>query len=129
MSEVSPRTVLICQYRSCQRQGSSELLAAFEAAAPDGVQIIPSDCMGQCATGVTVRVMPDDIWYWRVRVEHLSQIVQRHLCQNQPVIELLHSRLNPGLHPNLHPGLYSDLHPDLHPDLKSAPETQPDSRE
>lgn len=89
------RCVLVCQYRSCSRNGSEEVLAAFQAAVPTGVSASGSDCMGQCASGVTVRVMPDGLWYCRIQPKDVPSIVNQHLCANQPVVALLHPRFHP----------------------------------
>ncbi len=116
MSEASAEyCVWVCQYRSCQQQGSAEVLTAFTATAPANVQVLPSDCMGQCSTSVTVRVTPDNIWYCRVQAKQVPLIVQQHLCNHQPVIEMLHPRLHPrSLHLRPQP---------------NAPETPPHARE
>jgi (2Fe-2S) ferredoxin len=88
------RCVMVCQYRSCRRNGAAEVLAAFRAAVPVEAFVSGSDCMGQCAAGVTVRVMPEGSWYCRVRPEHVPQIVEHHLWGNQPVKALLHPRFH-----------------------------------
>lgn len=97
------KQVLICQYRSCLANGSAEVLAAFLAnttladttANAVDVSIVASDCQGQCNLGVTVRVLPDEIWYCRVRVQDVETIVTQHLQQGHPVEELMHPRMHP----------------------------------
>lgn len=89
------RCVLVCQYRSCSRSGAAEVLAAFQAAVPVGVFASGSDCMGQCASGPTVRVMPDGTWYCRVQPQDVEAIVNQHLHQDQPIVRLLHPRFHP----------------------------------
>ncbi len=96
MSASLQRCVVVCQYRSCARNGSAEVLAAFQAAVPVGVFASGSNCMGQCAAGVTVRVMPEGSWYCRIRPGHVSLIVEQHLQENQPVTALLHPRFHPS---------------------------------
>jgi (2Fe-2S) ferredoxin len=88
------RCVLICQYRSCGRNGAAEVLSTFQASVPFGVFANASDCMGQCAAGVTVRVMPDDIWYCRIKSSDVPVIVKQHLWADQPVQNLLHPRFH-----------------------------------
>jgi len=88
-------SVLVCQARSCQSQGSAVVLANFQRDAPDGVLVIPSDCMGQCSSSVTVRVLPENTWYCRVQAETVPLIIQQHLCDRQPVTALLHPRFHP----------------------------------
>lgn len=50
--------------------------------------------MGQCASGPTVRVMPDDYWYCRIQPSDVTLITNQHLKQDQPVKELLHPRFH-----------------------------------
>ena len=88
------RCVLVCQHRSCVRNGSAEVLAAFQAAVPKGVFANGSECMGQCASGPTVRVMPDDFWYCRIKIGDVEAIVQQHLQGDRPVEALLHPRFH-----------------------------------
>lgn len=89
---------MICQHRSCQRNGSSEVLAAFrQADKPKGVMIAESDCMGQCGSGPTVRVMPDDVWYCRVTAADVPRIIEQHLQNGKPVQDLLHPRFHSQL--------------------------------
>ena len=91
-----PRCVLVCQNTSCQRQNSFAVLQAFqtETEQMSDVTVIASDCLGQCSTGPTVKVTPDQIWYYRVQVADVKNIVQSHLIQGQPVKQ----KLNPRIH-------------------------------
>lgn len=89
------RCVLVCQYRSCSRHGAAEVLTAFQQAVPPGVFVTGSDCMGQCASGPTVRVMPEDIWYCHLTPADVPVVVQQHLYHDQPVAKLLHPRFHP----------------------------------
>lgn len=92
---MTEREVRICQYINCQRQQASDVLAAFEAQSVPGVTLVPSDCLGQCNLGATVYVLPDEIWYSRVRPEDVPEIVEQHLRGNEPVARLLHPRFHP----------------------------------
>jgi (2Fe-2S) ferredoxin len=89
------RCVSVCQYRSCERSGSAAVLAAFREANLPGVLISASDCMGQCASGPTVRVTPDNVWYCRVKPEDVGAIATQHLQHDEPVERLLHPRFHP----------------------------------
>jgi (2Fe-2S) ferredoxin len=89
------RCVLVCQNRSCDRSGSANVLAAFQAMAIPGVFVSSSDCMGQCGSGPTVKVTPDNTWYCRVKPDDVATIAQQHLQENHPVEALLHPRFHP----------------------------------
>ena len=92
------RCVLVCQHRSCLRTGSDKVLKEFRATATANVFISPSDCLGQCGSGPTVRVMPDDTWYCRVKPSDVEAIATQHLQAGDPVQALLHPRFHP--HPD-----------------------------
>lgn len=91
------RCVMVCQHISCQRNGSAEVLKLFEKQNIPGVTIVPSGCMGQCSSGPTVRVTPDEIWYYRVLPPDIPQIVQQHLIEGEPVQSKLHPRIHPRI--------------------------------
>lgn len=88
--------VLVCQYQNCLAQGSAEVLAAFLSHPVPGVTAIGAECQGQCNLGVTVRVLPDETWYCRVKPEQVKDIVEQHLKQGMPVKSLLHPRFHPS---------------------------------
>ena len=89
------RCVLVCQYRSCQKNGSAAVLEAFQAARLPGVTVRGCGCQGQCSTGATVRVLPDETWYCRVKPSDVPAIAQQHLQNGRPVARLLHPRFHP----------------------------------
>jgi (2Fe-2S) ferredoxin len=93
------RCVLVCQHRSCLRNGSAEVLATFQAALSSelasGLFASGSECMGQCASGATVRIMPDNFWYCQIQPSDVQAIVQQHLWGDRPVEPLLHPRFHP----------------------------------
>ncbi|MBD1823792.1 (2Fe-2S) ferredoxin domain-containing protein [Cyanobacteria bacterium FACHB-DQ100] len=92
---MSSKQILVCQYQSCLAQGSAEVLAAFLDCADSEVSIVPSECQGQCNLGATVRVLPDEIWYCRVKPSDVSAIAESHLQNDQVVDRLLHPRIHP----------------------------------
>jgi (2Fe-2S) ferredoxin len=91
----STRQVLVCQYVNCRQNGSEAVLHAFQANPVQAVEIIHGECQGQCNMGPTVRILPDEIWYCRVRPEDVDEIVDQHLRRGNPVNRLLHPRLHP----------------------------------
>ncbi|BAU13338.1 hypothetical protein LEP3755_38770 [Leptolyngbya sp. NIES-3755] len=93
---MSSKQVLICQYQSCLAQGSAEVLAAFLERSVSDVSIVPAECQGQCNLGTTVRVLPGEIWYCRVKPTDVDAIAQSHLENDQPVDRLLHPRIHPS---------------------------------
>ncbi len=91
------RYVFVCQNQSCQRHNSQEVLKTFKAETENlvDVNVEASGCLGQCSTGPTVRVIPDEIWYYRVQPDNVPLIVLQHLKGNKPVDDLLNPRMHP----------------------------------
>ena len=91
---MSFKQVSVCQYQSCLAQGSAEVLAAFLEKADSEASVVPSHCQGQCNLGVTVRILPDEVWYCRVKLSDVDAIVQS-LQDGRTVDRLLHPRFHP----------------------------------
>ena len=87
--------VTVCQHRSCARNGSEAVLAAFQAHQSTGVIVSGCECQGQCGSGPTVKVMPDNVWYCQVQPEDVEAIAANHLVPDgQPVERLLNARIH-----------------------------------
>ncbi len=62
-----PKSILICQHRTCRKQGAAKVLAAFRSTPiPDGISYEGSGCLGQCGNGPNILIVPDQIWYYRM---------------------------------------------------------------
>lgn len=95
--QTKQRCVMVCQHTSCQKNGSADVLKTFQNYNIPGVSITASGCMGQCSSGPTVRVSPDEIWYYRVMLPDIPEIVQQHLIEGEPVQHKLHPRIHPRI--------------------------------
>lgn len=84
------RTVLVCQNRTCRKDGSQKVLAAFEADAVPGVEVRGSGCLGQCGNGPMVLVEPGQVWYCRVKPKEVPVVVEKHLRGDRPVKAMLY---------------------------------------
>lgn len=93
--------IFVCQNKQpenhpsgcCLRKGSAEVLAALkEAVAKAGlakeVRVNKAGCLGQCAQGISVVVYPEAVWYGRVTLADVDEIVREHLVNGQPVERL-----------------------------------------
>lgn len=89
------KTVLVCRNKTCSSQGSAKVLSAFEANAPEDVNVKRSGCLGQCGSGPMVLVEPEEIWYSRVQERDVDEIVSRHLVGDRPVKRLLYPVFHP----------------------------------
>ncbi len=86
--------VLVCQYRSCRERGSAQVLEAFEEAQLTEFTVKGTGCQGQCTSGPTVRIVPEETWYWRVKPSDVPLIVEQHLKAGKPVDEKLNTRIH-----------------------------------
>ncbi len=69
-------------YRALKEEVAARGLAKLEA------RVCTSSCLDQCATGVTVLVEPDQLFYGRVTVADVPEIVDG-LVTSQPVKRLV----------------------------------------
>jgi (2Fe-2S) ferredoxin len=77
------RQVLVCQNRTCLKQGSAAVLATFLAEIPD-LKVIPTGCLGQCGSGPMVLLLPEQIWLRHVSLKDVDAIAkQYYLKSNQ----------------------------------------------
>ncbi|NEP53384.1 MAG: (2Fe-2S) ferredoxin domain-containing protein [Moorea sp. SIO3C2] len=86
--------VLVCQHKSCLAVGSAEVLTAFEEAEVSEFSVIGTSCQGQCSSGPTVRIVPEETWYCRVKPQDVPVIVEEHLQGGKLVSAKLHPRIH-----------------------------------
>lgn len=86
--------IIVCQHRSCLQSGSAEVLAAFATASISNYEVKPSGCLGQCSSGPTVRITPEETWYCRVKTQDVETIIKQHLIGGKPVDALLNPRIH-----------------------------------
>lgn len=95
MSDNQPRKrVLVCQNRTCRKDGSNRVLAAFEVNSVSGVEVVGCGCLGQCGNGPMVLVEPDRVWYSQVRPSEVRVVVERHLQKDCPVKAMLYRKFH-----------------------------------
>ncbi len=78
----------------CAANGSAAVVEALRAAVgraglDNEVQVTTSGSLGLCERGPNVVVYPEGVWYSRVRVEDVEEIVREHLAGGRPVARLL----------------------------------------
>lgn len=93
--EESARRVLVCQHSSCRKKGAVGVLAAFQADPVAGVEVVGSNCLGQCGNGPMVLIVPEEVWYSRVCPNEVPAVVKRHLLGGRPVAAMLYCRFHP----------------------------------
>ncbi|MDX2254596.1 MAG: (2Fe-2S) ferredoxin domain-containing protein [Pseudanabaenaceae cyanobacterium bins.39] len=92
------RQVLICQHRTCKKDGSEAILAIFKqqaiANSLTNVSVEACGCLGLCGSGPMVVIIPDNLYYWRVTPTIAQAIINSHLIDDRPLTHLLHPRLH-----------------------------------
>lgn len=84
------RLVLVCQNRSCRKQGAEAVLAAFLASPVANVKVIGSSCLGKCGNGPMVLVMPEQVWYGKVHPGEVTAVIKQHLEGGHPVVSMFY---------------------------------------
>ncbi len=77
----------------CTRKGSPEVLKRFKDALrkrglDEEIRANKAGCLDNCALGCSVVVYPDGVWYGRVTVDDVDEIVDQHLLRGEPVERL-----------------------------------------
>lgn len=91
--------LLICGGTGCHATGSIKvkdaLLAQIAAnKLSEKVEVIETGCNGFCAMGPIMVVHPGDIFYQKIKVEDIPELVQQHLVNGKPLERLLYKEPN-----------------------------------
>lgn len=70
-----PIEILICQQRTCRKQGSAKVLAAFQSNTEHDIIVTGCGCLGKCGNGPNVLMLPTETWYDRVRSSDIPAIL------------------------------------------------------
>ena len=91
------RTVLVCCGTGCLANGSKAIADRFEALiaeknVPAKVEcyVKRTGCNGFCENGPLVKVMPDDIIYYKVKLSDVEEIIDKTVIGGEPVERLLY---------------------------------------
>ena len=77
----------------CLEKNSAEVKELFKKRIKElgftaSVRANSAGCFDACEHGVTVVVYPEQIWYGKVTVDDVEEIIQQHLIKNIPVERL-----------------------------------------
>ncbi|MCL2927020.1 MAG: (2Fe-2S) ferredoxin domain-containing protein [Trichodesmium sp. St16_bin4-tuft] len=73
------RLLLVCQSRTCRKQGSAKVLANFQKFDMPNITVKKSGCLGKCGNGPMILVLPEEVWYSHVELQNISVIMEKHL--------------------------------------------------
>ena len=84
----------------CVKAGAKGVLdllkgQAYHAGLKGKVRINKAGCLDQCAQGCSMVVYPEGVWYGRVTMDDVDEIVQSHLIDGVPV-ERLRTDVDPA---------------------------------
>lgn len=79
---------------SCGASGANEVMGRFQEELENRnlfgkVLLSGSTCVGPCNLGTTVIVYPEGTWYSKVSPDDVSEIMEKHIENGQPVERLL----------------------------------------
>ena len=79
---------------SCKAKGGEQVRDALKKKLGDlGINKLcranNAGCLDQCATGVTVVVYPEQVWYGHVTVDDIPELVDRHIVRGEFVERLM----------------------------------------
>lgn len=78
---------------SCGTSGSLEVLEELKRVVAEHglktkIRVNKAGCMELCEIGPSVMVHPDNVWYQKVKVEDVREIVESHIVGGVPVERL-----------------------------------------
>jgi (2Fe-2S) ferredoxin len=79
---------------SCSQCGGAAVRDALKAALAERglnktIRANAAGCLDQCSSGAAMVVYPEQVWYGKVTVADIPEIVEKHLMQGQIVERLL----------------------------------------
>ena len=100
MPQVFRKQIFCCTSEGdgkCAGKGGLDLLRKFReevnARGLTDVLVTKVGCTQQHATGPTVIVHPDGLWYQRVTLDDVAEIIEKHILGGQPVERLLNPEI------------------------------------
>lgn len=100
-SEKYDRTLLFCSGSGCVSSNCIEVREALiseleEAGLSDSVKLSTTGCIGICEVGPRMTVMPEGIFYCKLKPEDMKKIVKNHLVENQVCEEFCYTDSETG---------------------------------
>ncbi len=83
------RTLLFCSGTGCVSSGCGEVRDALikeleSAGLLSSVKLSLTGCIGICDVGPRMTVLPDGVFYCKLKPEDMKKIVKKHLLGNRP---------------------------------------------
>jgi NADH-quinone oxidoreductase subunit F len=89
--------ILLCAGGSCVSSGSLSVRDAFQdelqkSGLENEIEVVSTGCMGMCEIGPIAVIYPEGVFYQKVKVEDVAEIVQEHLLKGRVVQRLFYKR-------------------------------------
>ena len=89
------KDILICGDTGCLVSNSQDIIANLRAEVKaagleNDVNVVQTGCFGFCAQGPIVKIMPDNVFYVKVKPEDAKEIVQKHIVEHKLVDRLVY---------------------------------------
>ena len=89
------KKLLICGGTGCHATGSIALKETLEneleaKGLQEKVEVVETGCNGFCAVGPLMVIQPDGVFYQKIKVEDVPELVEEHLVNNKQVERLFY---------------------------------------
>ena len=94
--------IFICEHvrgkgdskKSCGRLDSVNIRQKFKSRLKKlnlstKIRVNAAGCLGQCKHGPVAVVYPEGVWYKKLKIDDIEEIVQSHLINDKPVSRLI----------------------------------------
>ena len=83
---------MVCYGTGCMSSGCKDVRDALveeleKAGLTNDVAVIERGCMGTCAVGPVVYVLPDETYYTEMTPDRVRDVVKKHFIGGEPVID------------------------------------------
>jgi len=91
--------IVCCSGKSCRTKHDSEkIIESFKMmlhahGIDDMVDVVTAGCLGFCAKGPIVRILPENVTYTQVKLEDVNVIVEKHVVRGELVTELSYAEV------------------------------------
>ncbi|MFZ7128204.1 MAG: NADH-quinone oxidoreductase subunit NuoF [Desulfobacterales bacterium] len=87
--------LMVCGGTGCHATGSIPVIEALrnviaEKGMTDRVEVVETGCNGFCAMGPIMVVHPGDVFYQKISVDDIPEILEQHILNGNPVERLLY---------------------------------------
>lgn len=102
MDEPYQRQLFVCSYGAwCKLDGGDEVRAALKAAVHaeglgNEIRVTRSGCFGQCGHGPMAVMWPDNVWYSKLALGDVPDLVEQHVKRGKPLERRRYHAPKPG---------------------------------